>query len=308
MSKIPVYTLLSIIFLLLAVAPLTFKVGYWTTLLYTLFIFIALAESWNIVGGFGGQVFLGAAAFFGWGAYACAMLCNVGLPFTLCVLLAGLTAACLAVILAPTFKLRGVYFVVGSLFISEIMKVIVLMLQVTGGAAGIVLPLFSERIIFTYYFAFALMIMVILTALLIVKSKIGMALRAIRDDQDAAEAFGINSIMFKLLALLLTAIFCGMAGGIHAFYMIYIEPHSFFDISWSIVPVFMVLVGGASTLIGPVIGVAIYTLLRELFVFVTGEIYLTMLGALLIAVMLLAPEGVYTTSLKLYKKFSGKRV
>jgi branched-chain amino acid transport system permease protein len=303
MRKVLVYIPLSLIALALLIAvPFVIETGFWTTLLYTLFLYIVLAESWNIIGGFGGQVFLGTAAFFGWGAYAAAMLCNAGLHYILCVILAGFTTACLAIILTPTFKLRGVYFVIGSLFISEIMKVIVLMLPVTGGAAGIVLPLFSERIIFTYYFSLSLMLAVFLIAFFMVKSKVGMALRAIRDDQDAAEMFGINSAVFKLLSLLLTAIFCGMAGGIHAFFMIYIEPHSFFDINWSIIPVFMVLVGGASTLIGPVIGVAIYTLLRELFVFVAGEIYLTMLGVLLIAVMLLAPSGVYPALDKVVRK------
>lgn len=244
MRKSQFYMLMGVIALLLIAVPFVVKTGFWITLLYTLFIYIALAESWNIVGGFGGQVFLGTAAFFGWGAYACAMLCRAGLPFTLCVLLAGLTTTCLAVMLVPTFKLRGVYFVIGSLFIPEIMKVIVLMLPVTGGAAGIVLPVFYEKMMLTYYFALSLMLVVVLTSLFLDKSRIGMALRAIRDDQDAAEMFGINSTMFKFLALLLTAIFCGMAGGIHAFYITYIEPHSFFDINWSVVPVFMVLVGG----------------------------------------------------------------
>ncbi|MBS7641002.1 MAG: branched-chain amino acid ABC transporter permease [Candidatus Bathyarchaeia archaeon] len=294
MRKIMVfYIFLLIVLLLLIVAPLVLGTVYWTTLLYTLLLHIILAESWNIIGGFGGQVFLGTAAFFGWGAYTSAMLYYAGVPFAACILLAGFSAACLAFILTPTFKLRGVYFVVGSLFISEIMKTIVLTLPIFGGAAGIMLPVFRERVLFTYYSAFLLMLVVFLITLFITRSKIGIALRAIRDDQEAAEIFGINSTMFKLLALVITSLLCGMAGGIHAFYMIYVEPHSFFSISWNIIPVFTVLIGGTSTIMGPIIGTAIYTLLRELFIFVTGEIYLTVLGALLIVVMLIAPSGVY---------------
>lgn len=294
MRKITFYVLASLIVLvLLIIAPFMVESGFLITIMYTLFIYTALAESWNIIGGMGGQVFLGTAAFFGWGAYACAMLSLSGLPFLLCVFLGGLTTVFLAIVLTPTFKLRGTYFVVGSIFLSEIMKVIVLMLPVTGGATGIMLPIFRERVIFTYYVSMLLMLAAVLSTYLIVNSKIGTALKAIRDDQDAAEMFGVNSTKVKLFALLSAAVFCGMIGGIHAFYMIYVEPHSFFDIHWSLIPVFMVLIGGSSTLAGPIIGVAIYTLLRELFVAVSGEIYLTMLGILLIAVMLLAPNGLY---------------
>lgn len=294
MKETYTYIFLAIIFLLLGMVLHTIRMGYWPTLIYNLLIYTILAESWNIVGGFGGQVFLGVAAFFGLGAYASAMLYLTGLHPILCIVLSGLVAACLAMILIPTFRLRGVYFVIGSLFIPEIIKVIILMLPMTGGAAGLLIPIFGAgRITLVYYSALILTLAAVLTAIFITKSKIGMALRAIRDDQEAAEAFGINPVVFKFLALILTAIFSGMAGGIHAFYMVYIEPHSFFETSWSVIPVFMVLVGGASTLIGPVVGVVIYTLLRELFIFVTGEIYLTMLGALLIVVMLTAPAGIY---------------
>lgn len=298
---------LVIVLALLAVVPLISGPGYWIMILYTLSIYIILAEGWNIIGGFGGQVFLGTAAFFGWGAYSCTLLCvNAKLPFAVCILFGGLASMLLAAVLTPTLKLRGVYFVVGSLFISEIMKIIVLMLPVTGGAAGIVLPLFGERIIFTYYSVLLLMFIVILTELFLIRSRIGMALRAIRDDQDAAEMFGVNSMKLKFLALLLTALFSGIAGGIHAFYMIYVEPHSFFDPSWNVIPVFMALVGGASTLTGPVVGVMIYTLMRELFIFVAGEIYLTMLGALLIAVILFAPEGIYPLLLRTLRRIQVK--
>lgn len=303
MVKVTLYPILTLIILVPLIAvPFFIQRGFYVTLLYTLFIYIALAESWNVIGGFGGQVFLGTAAFFGWGAYACAMLCTTGLPIILCIFLGGLTTAGLAVILIPTFKLRGVYFVVGSLFLSEIMKVIILMLPFTGGAAGLVLPLFSERIMLTYYLSFSLMVIVVSVTYFIVKSKVGMALKAIRDDQDAAEMFGVNSTKIKFLALLLTAIFCGMIGAVHAIYMMYIEPHSFFDINWSIIPVFMAIVGGSSSLAGPVVGVAVYTLLRELFVSVSGEIYLTILGILLIVVMLLAPSGLYPTVKRIMRK------
>ncbi|MEM2294574.1 MAG: branched-chain amino acid ABC transporter permease [Candidatus Bathyarchaeia archaeon] len=308
MKQLYTYILLAIIFLLLGIVPQIVGMSYWLTLVYTLLINIILAKSWNIVGGFGGQVFLGMAAFFGLGAYACAMLYLTGVPPILCILLGGLIAACLAIILTPTFRLRGVYFVIGSLFVPEIMKVIVLMLPITGGAAGIVIPVLGAQwVFFAYYSALILALAVTITTLFITKSKIGMVLRAIRDDQDAAEAFGINPAAYKFLALILTAIFCGMAGGTHAFYMVYVEPHGFFEIGWSTVPVFMVLVGGPSTLIGPVIGVAIYTLLRELFTFVAGEIYLTMLGALLIIVMLTAPTGVYPVITKFISRARSER-
>lgn len=301
------YVLLAAPIVLLGIVPVAFRGTYLPPLLYNIIILMILAKSWNIIGGYGGQVFLGSAAFFGWGGYTAALLHLAGLPIPLCILLAGFSAACLALILTPTFKLRGVYFVVGSLFIGEIVRVIVLITPQLGGAAGIILPLIRERLIIAYYSAFVIMLATILATILITRSRIGLALKAIRDDQDAAESYGINSTTFKLLALVIAALFAGMAGGTHAFYMVFIEPHAFFEITWSIIPVFSTIVGGVGTLLGPIIGVLIYMLLREIFIFLAGEIYLTMLGALLVAVILLAPEGFYPSLLRVIRKVRQKR-
>jgi branched-chain amino acid transport system permease protein len=286
---VPIAALLA----LLAAAPLLVERGFLITLLYNLFIFTALAESWYIIGGLGGQVFLGMAAFFGFGAYVFTMLCLGGLPYPLCIPLAGIATMVLAAVLTPTFKLRGVYFVVGSIYLGEIMKVIVLMSPAMGGARGLYLPLFGERVLVTYYLSLSLMIIAISTAQIMYNSRVGVALRAIRGDLDAAEMFGINSTKLRLLALVFTALLSGMVGATHALYMILVEPHSFFSIMWSLIPCFTTIVGGTGSLYGPVIGTLIYILLREAFISVSGEVYLTMLGALLIIIMRFAPRGIH---------------
>lgn len=287
---------------LVIMVPNFFGAGFLITILYTIFLFTALAESWNLIGGYTGQPFIGAAAFWGIGGYASVISYSLGVPLFLCIPIGGLVAACLAIVLSPTFRLRGVYFAVGSIFLPEIVKVLVLRFrEITGGSAGFYPPPIQGRVILTYYLSFFLMLISVIFVWLLANSKVGLALKAIRDDEEAAEMLGVKCLRLKLLSLVLCAMFTGMAGGVHGFYLSFLEPYSVFNIMWSIVPMFMVIIGGIGTILGPVIGAVLYTFMKELFTSLGGEAHLAILGILLIIIMLFMPKGISSLIGKIIK-------
>jgi len=282
-----------------------FVKGYLFTLLFLIYIYIALAESWNILGGYAGQICLGAGAFFGTGAYAFALCLLDGLPFILCLIIGGIAALGLAVILIPMFKLRGIYFSMGSLFLPEILKSLVLNLKsVTRGASGLILPINSAtHTAYCYFISLFIAVGVTFISYMISKSRIRLAFEAVREDENAAASLGVNIVKFKIIALLLTSFFCGMAGGIYAYQMVYIEPYGVFELSWSVTPVFMSVIGGVGSIIGPLVGASIYLFLSQAIATSIGEMNLLVLGLLLIIVMLFTPQGVTGALRNIYKKY-----
>ncbi len=289
----------------LAAIPFLTKNAYLITLLYLIFINIILAESWNLIGGYGGQISLGIGAFFGVGAYTSVILINAGLTPFLSVPLGGIMAVGLAIVTTPTFKLRGVYFAIGTLFLPEIIKVVVLTWRsVTGGAAGIFMPIQAKFTAIPYYLSsFFLVMFVLLFTHIIANSKVGIALRAIREEEEAAGTLGVNAIKFKFIAYACCAFFVGLSGGIHSFYLLMLFPQSTFYIMWSVGPVFMSIIGGVGTLAGPIVGAIIFTFLSQVLVMVPiiGEIHLFVLGSLLIGIILLMPGGIVGTAKKVLK-------
>ncbi|MCS7114387.1 MAG: branched-chain amino acid ABC transporter permease [Nitrososphaerota archaeon] len=287
--------LVAIIAVLGVMSALAFLVreAYTLGLLYMVLIYVILAESWNILGGYAGQICLGIGAFFGVGSYAAMMLTHNGVPAPICILAGGVVAVFLGVAVIPALKLRGVYFAIGTLFLPEIVKVIVLNLKETGGAKGLLPPLglFVSRA-HLYISSLVMAVLVVAVAYRITNSRIGLAFRAIREDDEAAECCGVNPLRFKVLALLISAFIAGIAGGLHAYYVPYLEPYSAFNILWSISPVFMSIIGGAGTISGPVIGAGIFAFLRFWLLPILGEIDLIVMGSALIVVVMLMPEGV----------------
>jgi branched-chain amino acid transport system permease protein len=282
-----------ILFIALLILPFAVK-GYAVYLLYMVFLYIVLAESWNIIGGYAGQVCLGMGAFFGLGAYIAAMLSFNGFPPPLSIFIGGCTAALLGVIIFPTFRLRGVYFAIGTLFLPDIIKVIILNLEVTGGAKGFFLPLtFALDLTHWYIAALILASITVLFAFKMSNSRIGLVFKAIRDDEDASEPCGINPFKYKILAMMLASFLSGLAGGIYAHQMLFLEPHGTFKLMWSIGPVFMCIIGGVGSIIGPIIGAGIFTALSLWLVTLVGEVDLIVMGVILIVVILTMPGGIF---------------
>jgi len=282
-----------VVIVILVLAPLFLaQHQYLLFMMFLLFIYVTLSVSWNLVGGYAGQLNLAHAAFFGTGAYTLAMLMNAGVNPYLCMLLGGFMAVAMCIVVIPCFKLRGTYFAVGTLLLPEIMKIIIINVRELGGASGLHLPVPSKFDISLYYYlAFALALATILVSYKVVNSKIGYTFYAIGDDEDAAESVGVPTLKYKILALLLSAFFAGIAGSVFAYYFLYVEPYHAFGIEWTIYPIFMVLLGGIRTMKGPIVGAVIFTGLYYILTVYITELSLIIFGFLLVLITIFMPEG-----------------
>lgn len=297
----------SLVVAALGAVPLVFdpKTSYVVFFLFTAFTYVTLAQSWNLVAGYAGQVSLGHHAFFGVGAYMVAIGWRqgvVGYLDPIGFFLAGFWAMFLAFIVGIPLlsKLRGDYFALGTLGLGEILRLVTIQGGAfTAGPTGILLPSSSFTTITPQYLT-ALFLAVLATSVTIfmAKSRIGLALVAIRDDEAAAAANGINTLLFKLLAFMVGAFFAGLCGGLQAYYLFHVEPLGFFGLTWTIYPVLMCVLGGAGTIIGPIIGALFLTAVFELAKYWLPEIHPIFSGLLIILAIMFVPNGFIRLSLR----------
>lgn len=268
---------------------------YSVALAYTLFISVALAQSWNLIGGYSGLASLGQVAFFGLGAYTTALLLTrSGVSFFVAVVASGLIATLFAVAISlPVFRFRGIYFSIGTLVLSEALRIWMINWSLTGGAQGIDLPLdnIPDPTSF-YYIGLAVAAGATGVIALILHTKLGIGLRAIRDNEDAAQNMGVNTFRVKLSALAISAFIAGLAGGIHAVYLGTIEPYSIFSVTWTITAINIVIIGGIGTLFGPIIGALFSTFLSEALKDYQS-LHLIIAGLILILVIRFLPSGIW---------------
>ncbi|MQA79906.1 MAG: hypothetical protein GEV10_15725 [Streptosporangiales bacterium] len=246
----------------------TLKLGVVTTLT-TVLMFAAVAQGWNLLGGFGGYLNFGMVVFFGTGVYTSAILDNqLGWSVWTTLPIAGLVAAILALPVGlATLRLRGHYFAIFTLVITFLMLSAAANLSITRGANGLytTAPVTGTRPIAALFFYAFLALVVVATALAFVvqHSNLGYALRAIREDEDAAAVLGVRTTTVKLGALLLGGAVAGVAGGLYAFQTGYIEPVGTFSLSTSLDIVLICVIGGLGTWQGPLIGAGIVVLLEQ---------------------------------------------
>lgn len=253
-------------------------------------MWIALAESWAMFSGLSGYVSLGHAVFFGVGAYVTVLLWQV-LPLWLSIPLGGLAAALLALCLGwPCLRVRGPYFVILTLGISEFVKYVVISTEAALGRNGrLLIGTPSLTVLFEAMLALAVLSM---AALYIVRSsRLGAGLFAIREDEVAAEAVGVNAAALKLLAFTSSALIPGMVGGLMILRSTYFEPLQAFSPTTSFTIVTIAILGGSDEVPGPLLGAVFLVLLSELLWTRAPELYMIILGALLITFVLFVPEG-----------------
>lgn len=286
----------------LAAFPLLSPPIYFVAFLFQVFLFVTLASSWNLIGGYAGYLSFGHVAFFGIGAYATAMLSHgLGLSAVSTVLSsipAGAVAAVVAVIVGyPCLKLRGPYFAVITLCFAFVVHLAVKNLAFLGGPEGLWLkdmglPIEQSRSIF-YELMFGLMMITVAVSMWIGRSKFGAGLRAIKEDEEVAQTMAVNAPWLKIKAFALSAFFPGVAGGLDAYYLTYIHPDVVFDVNISILVVLMALFGGGSTWLGPVVGAVILSFVNEgLTTFVKAEWAQIIYGSLFIMVIIFMPNGI----------------
>lgn len=283
------------------------------TVTFTLYILltICLATSWNYLSGFGGYTSFGHAGFFGVGSYTGALLLYYEkLDWIPAVIVAGLATSVLAVVIGyPMLRLRGPYFAVGMLAFSELGRVIVTSWDgLTLGGRGVYLPIVRlqreeegmswwDRLQMqlhndqNYYAMLVLAIVAVVVAYAIGTSRFGLRLLAIRDDEVAAQAMGIPTTRVKMTAFTLSAFFPGVAGAIYARQVGYIDPITVFLVIWSIRAIATAIVGGQGTILGPVIGAVVLTLVSEKVWEQDPNLYQVIFGVIIVLVVLFMPGG-----------------
>jgi len=284
----------SIVLLIIALAcvPLVIEKDSVMTLLILVLLYVILATSWNILGGYTGQTSLGHAAFFGLGSLATRLLWIKGFPILPSIMAGSLLAVAFALLIGtPAFRLRGVYFAIGTLALAEILN----------GTVGNVFPeisslpvqeLVAYQLTPRYYALLAMAVIVIGLSYLLVNSRLGLGLMAVREEEDAAESLGISALRHKLIALGISAFFTGLAGGAFAYYHVGYYYQYPFSPSWSLDMLTMVYIGGQGTILGPIIGAVFFVTLRQYLVLNVGEYHLIIFGILFILVVLFLPGGI----------------
>ena len=288
----------------LAFVPFVFdsEKSYLVYFLFLTYCHIVLAQGWNLVSGYTGQISLGQHAFFGLGAYTTAMLWRADVlgvnyyfdPLTM--VLSGLVPMVFAVAIGIPLlsKLQGDYFALGTLGFGEIVKVAVIKGKgFTGGPVGIILPSSVYATLKPHYWT-ALFLAFAATAViyLMIRSRTGLALVAIREDEMAAEAKGIHSLKYKVLAFAINAFIVGICGSLYTYYLFHVSPDGFLILKWTIYPILMCVIGGSGTIIGPVLGAVLMTGVFSLANIFFPAIHPIFSGIIIILVMLFMPNGI----------------
>lgn len=289
----------------LALFPLVQPPIHFISFLFLVFLYIILAESWNLIGGFAGYLSFGHVAFFGIGTYTSAILfAKMGLSPFFGALPAGVMASLVAWGVGfPCLRLRGPYFAVVTLCFAFIVDLVVKNWTFVGGSEGLHLKLvemeirLSRSIFYEIYLGLA--VVTVVFACWVQHSRMGFGLCAIREDEEVAQTLCVPTARVKLRAFVLSAFFPGVAGGLYAYYISYVHPDVVFDISISILIVLMALFGGGASWVGPVLGAASLSIVNELLsTYMKPEIARMIYGAMFVLVILFMPDGIVAFVLK----------
>ncbi len=288
---------------LLGLTPLLFG-NYEARIAISVAMFSALALSWNFIGGFTGYPSFATAAFFGLGCYAGAIAQRYGLPLGVAWALATIFVTVFAIALgAIILRLKGHYFAIGSIAIVEVTRLIISSWSdLTGGGDGLNVPLLSGTpdMVATkvLYVMLAIMAAAFAATIAVQNSRFGFGLRCINQNEDAADMVGVETTKYKIAAFGLSALFCGLVGAVYASWVGYIDPTDSFSILMTVKVPVMVLLGGAGTLLGPVIGAAAFILLEEVFWANFLQWNRAILGVIIVFLIFFLPGGLLKIDLR----------
>jgi branched-chain amino acid transport system permease protein len=267
---------------------------------YVVLQYVVLATAWNILGGYTGYVNFGTPAFFALGAYTAIVLIKafkapLGVQLVAGALVAGLLGLGIGYL---TLRLRGVFFSIATLALAVVLQTLFINWEYTGGARGIALvrpataPLFASYVQFLFVVMLVLALIAVATAWWIERSWIGRGLAAIRDNEEAAECMGVPTLRLKLVATTVSGVLMGLAGAPFPYYVTFVEPTSVFDLNYAVNSLAMPLIGGTTTWVGPLIGaVLLGTAQQVATVTISSALNLLLVGVILVAFVILAPEG-----------------
>ena len=296
---------------------------YWLRILTNIFMFAILAQAINIIAGYVGYPAFGNVVFFGLGAYSTGILMVKFQTSFFTSVLVGIAICVLFTLLfgVPVLRLKGHYFAIATLGLNEATRAIVDNLSgLTGGGMGLSLPLRAGDIgantRYFYFLFYGTMLLSILVTYLLSRSRFGYACRSIRSDEEAAEGMGINTTKYKTLAWMISAVLTGIAGSGYAYWMSYIEPAAVFDMTIAIKSFVMFLLGGAGTVLGPVLGSFFFETVSTLTWSHLLNYHTGTMGVIVILIVIFMPQGFIsflrqgfsfsTFVKKVKKKFSGR--
>lgn len=268
-------------------------------LLAQFFTLLALAEMWNLLAGYAGLVSIGQQGFIGLGAYGLYVFADlVGLHPIVAIAVAAMVVGLIAVGTSFfIFRLEGGYFAIGTWVVAEVFRLAIVSEKAVGAGTGVSLTSLAQfgpqgRLAITYWLALAVGFGAVVVCALIMRSRLGLALRSIRDSEVAARSLGVNVFRVKLAVYLIAAVGCGVAGAVTYMNLLRIQPAAAFSVNWSAWVIFIVIIGGLGRIEGPIIGTIVFIALRELLADYGGA-YLIVLGLIAIVISIAAPHGLW---------------
>lgn len=284
--------ILAIVGVLLLPLPLLSGTSTIVNFLIYALMFLILAESWDLLTGFAGQISLGSAAFFGIGAYTFTVsLIWYKIPPIPALLVAGVVPAVFSLLVAvPLFRLRQDVFAIGTLGFAIILQIIVLYQNSLGGPSGLSIVGVAYNLNLDYYVDVISAVVIVIAIVLLLNSKFGFGLVSIREDEDVAESLGIPVLKYKVLVFAVSSLFAGIAGGIYALYVFHVSS-DLFGISWTVNAMVICIIGGGGTIVGPAVMSLIFVWLQDYLLVSYPVIDTFIYAVLLIVVIVLLPDG-----------------
>ena len=288
--------LLGILFVLLGTIPLW---GSDYILLFGLLLclYMAMSQMWNLLVGYSGLLSLGQQAFIGFGGYSVAVLTNYyGVYVWLSVLIGGLFSVLLALFMSLfIFRMKGIFFGIGTWIFAEILLLWFSNWEYVKYGTGLFIkPAPPPSMMMIFYAAFIMALGSLAVVYLILRSKIGLGLMAMRDNEEVSETIGVEIFRSKLFCFLVAAFITGTTAGVLYVFQIFIQPYKAFAIDWTVILVFIVIIGGIGTIEGPIVGSFLYVLLTQ-WLADYGHTSMLILGLIAITIMLVAPKGIMGT-------------
>jgi branched-chain amino acid transport system permease protein len=290
--------LLGVVTVVLAVLPMLNVPQLWLLYMFYFFVFLAMANMWNLLAGFSGLLTLCPAAFIGLAGYTMTIMTWLDVPFYVGIIAGAAVAALFALLISlSVFRMRGIYFAIGTLIFPEVLRLVFLRWRpvggmFSGGGAGyMVKGLAGVGLQDTYWMGLAIGVVSIVVVRIILRSKFGLGLSAIRDNDVSAASAGIDVFRLKLYSFLIGAFVMGAAGAIFYTYQGYLEPNGAFDISWLMTAMLATVIGGIGLEEGPFAGAIVVVILHFQLARYAG-ISLLVQGVILVVIMLAAPQGI----------------
>jgi branched-chain amino acid transport system permease protein len=277
---------------------------------YVILQYVVIATAWNILGGYAGYVNFGTPAFFALGAYTAVFLIqSMRAPLPVLIVAGGLVSALLGLGIGYlTLRLRGVFFSIATLALAVVLQTMIINWEYVGGSRGLSVirpagPPFGSYVTFLFTVMVALAVVAVTTARFIERSWIGRGLAALRDDEEAAECMGVPTLRLKLFATTISGFLLGVAGAPFPYYVTFVEPNSAFALDYAVNALAMPMIGGTTSWIGPVIGAVLLGSAQQLAtVTISSELNLFIVGVVLVAFVVLAPEGILGLARRLRRR------